>query len=125
MIKIGAVIYNALYGNVNIKAEVGNKIFPLVAPEKTTGNFIVYKRSFTTDGNKDSVRADASIELIIITTDYETGVDLAAEAITTINSLQGSNEGYYIFSAFNTSAGESFTEDGYNQTLNFTVKASY
>ena len=44
MFKITAEIQSLLLQNEDIKALVGNRVFPIMAPEGTDGDFIVYQR---------------------------------------------------------------------------------
>lgn len=44
MFKITAEIQSLLLQNEEIKALVGNRVFPIMAPEGTDGDFIVYQR---------------------------------------------------------------------------------
>ena len=57
---------------------LGNKIFPLIAPAKTTFPFLVYRRSYyTPQSNKDYDGEKVGIEIVIVSTQYEEGVDIA------------------------------------------------
>ena len=125
MIKIGKVIYQVLAANPDIVNAVGNKIYPLIAPENTSGNYIVYKRNYTNEQTRDNYLGQAEIELIIITTDYNTGIDISSACIDSINSIKGDAGNYYIQNSNNTGGGESYTVDGYIQNLTFSIKAAY
>ena len=41
---VGNTLRTLLLKDKSIKDQIGNNIFPCVAPEKTDGDFIVYKR---------------------------------------------------------------------------------
>ena len=41
---IGNVVRSILVADEEVSEQVGNKVFPLVAPENTVGDFIVYSR---------------------------------------------------------------------------------
>ena len=124
MIKIGQIIYNSLAANTAITNLVGNKIYPLIAPENTTGSFIIYTRSYTNENNKDSYTGEITIELLIISIDYKNSIELAENCINTLTTLEGQNNDYYIFNCVNVSGSESYNENGYTQNLVFTIKAS-
>lgn len=124
-IKIGKTIYKMLSGSTAVTAEVGNKIYPLIAPDTTTFPFIVFSRSgIDTQYCKDCVYEDrATITVIVVAEDYETAVDTANAVRQAIeNKRYNDTENQIeIKGAYLQGVTEYYQNDTHVQTLNFTV----
>ena len=76
--EVGKDIRALLNASTDVTSALGNKIFPLIAPAKTTFPFLVYRRSYyTPQSNKDYDGEKVGIEIVIVSTQYEEGVDIA------------------------------------------------
>jgi hypothetical protein len=75
-------VRNILIADKTIKSFVGNKIYPLIAPDGTSGDFIVYQR----DGNSESESKmgvsdiEATVFIIIVSDNYKHSQDMAMAA---------------------------------------------
>jgi hypothetical protein len=115
MLSIGKYINHSLSGITGITS-----ISPLMAISGNT-NYIVYKRSgitpeYTRDGcslNRTSVQID------IMSTDYETSIDLAEKVRNKLESKTGVFNGVEILNAVLTNASENTDGNIYIQTLFF------
>lgn len=75
---VGKDIKTLLSSSADVTSALGNKIFPLIAPAKTTFPFLVYRRSYyTPQSNKDYDGEKVGVELVIASLKYEQGVDIA------------------------------------------------
>lgn len=123
---VGIDIREILLGNEDIVELTDSDIYPIVAPEGTLGNIIVYRRiKYQRDYGKMGLMDDvARIEVLAVADSYEESVSLAALIDDTLtgthtnseNSLKYSLE----FSLFDSE--EAFEDNKYVQTLIFEVK---
>ena len=124
-IKIGKTIYKMLSGSTAVTAEVGNKIYPLIAPDTTTFPFIVFSRSgIDTQYCKDCAYEDrAAITVIVVAEDYETAVDTANAVRQAIENKRynDTDNQIEIKGAYLQGVTEYYQNDTHVQTLNFTV----
>ena len=86
--RIGTVIRKILIDNEDVKQLVGDKIFPLVAPQSTEGDLIVYYRDeYSKDYTKMGVYNDnCKVYVTIVSDSYDRSQEIA-EAV--INALEG------------------------------------
>lgn len=116
--KIGKEIVTILNGSSDVTDALGNKIFPLVAVPNTTFPFMVYRRSYYTPANnKDYEGEKVGIELVIATTKYEDGVDIADKVATAINHARTT----MIDDVIITNIKEDFIEETFIQQINLEV----
>ena len=82
MLSVGVDIRTLLLADEPLKALVGNNIFPLVAPEKTTGDFITIRRSaYKLTRNKMCETEETPTFLVAaFSADYDRSLEIA-EAI--------------------------------------------
>lgn len=75
----GSYLRDLLLNDEDIAEKVGTKIFPLIAPEKTTFPFIIYQRSSTYgDYNKDFLtNYIINIDLVVFSTKYADTIEIA------------------------------------------------
>ena len=79
--KIGTTIRQLLLNDEKIHNAVGDNIFPLIAPEETTGSFIIYQRDeYSKDYTKQGIYEEACIIYITVVADtYDTSQKIAID----------------------------------------------
>lgn len=120
---VGIDIKDILEQNSAITQFTGNNIYPLVAPENTLGDFIVYRRiKYSREYAKMGLSEDtARIEITAIADSYEDSISLAALIDSTLTGSHNNEEGYSLtFQLFDSEEG--FDDMKYLQTLIFEVK---
>ena len=77
---IGNTIRDILIDSI-VFEQVGNHIYPLVAPENTKGDFIVYLRQkYGRESVKQGIYEDAcEVAVIAISEDYDKAIELASK----------------------------------------------
>lgn len=77
--RITTIIRKMLLANSNIAGRVGEKIYPLVAPKDTIGDFITYQRAeYTKNRNKMGVHGqDCFVYINAVSDGYGKSQDLA------------------------------------------------
>ena len=85
MLSVVTDIRNLFLNNATIMGLVGTNIFPLVAPEGTTGDFITVKRAgYKTERTKFGVLDETATMIIAaFSTDYDRSLEIA-EAMRTV-----------------------------------------
>lgn len=80
--KVTTAMREILLASSEIKALIGDKIFPIVATEGTKGDFIVYQRDEYSQDLTKMGRAgeDCKVFLFAVSEDYKRSQDLAAVA---------------------------------------------
>lgn len=119
---IGNDIRTLLLNDENIVKQVGSNIYPLIAPESTEGDFIIYMRNkYSKSMVKMGVYQDeCEVAVVGISDNYDDAVALAAKidnALTGHHVLNGAR--LQITLADST---ETFDDDKYIQTLVFNIK---
>ena len=116
--KVGKELVNILQGSSAVTDALGNKIFPLVAVPNTTFPFMVYKRSYyTPENNKDYEGEKVGVEMVICTTRYEDGVDIADKVATAVHHARTD----LIDDVNITNIKEDYIEDTYTQQINIEI----
>jgi len=79
IIQIGKAIHSILTSSAQVRSYLGSKIYPIVAEEKTTFPFMVYRRdSIAEQFSKDSkYQETASFEVVIVDPDYNKAATIA------------------------------------------------
>lgn len=100
-----------------IAAIVGERIYPGIAPEGTTGTFVVYERdSYEVDTSKFGIyKQEANIAYQIVSDTYDEGQALA---VLILENLQGRHDGLQ-FDVIDSS--EYYEEKKYRQILLFKI----
>lgn len=100
-----------------IAAIVGSRIYPGIAPEGTTGTFVVYERdSYEVDTSKFGIyKQEANIAYQIVSDTYDEGQTLA---VLILENLQGRHDGLQ-FDVIDSS--EYYEEKKYRQNLLFKI----
>lgn len=77
--KIGNDIREMLMGDEEIQKAVKGRIFPVVAPVETNGDFILYKREkYSKEWNKMGVHSDdCQISVTVISDNYDSATSIA------------------------------------------------
>jgi len=80
MFKITSEIRSILINDENISQAIGKKIFPILAPEGTDGDFIVYQRDgFKEDRTKFGVANQSPLIFVsAVSADYGNSINLAS-----------------------------------------------
>lgn len=119
---IGNVVRDILLAESGVTAQVGANVYPLVAPEGTDGDFIVYSRQkYSKHNTKVGVYEDECILAVIAVSDnYDNSVALAAKidnALTGQHTIEGTK-----IEIFLQDSTEEFSENKFIQTLLFLIK---
>lgn len=116
---ISSVIRNLLLRSEELKSLVSGKIYPLYAPEKTEGDFVLYKR----DGHKSDYTkmgksgTECRIFINTISDDYDRGLDIAQKICEILEGKY--SDGMEIWLEDST---EETTDKKYIQVLLFSIK---
>lgn len=120
---VGNDIREILLANGDIVAEVGTNIYPLVAPEKVDGNFIVYAREkYAKEEVKMGVYEDvARVALSVVSNDYDEAIYIAALLDNALSGKHIKSDGTIIRIKL-VDSSEAFEDLKYIETLLFEVK---
>jgi hypothetical protein len=120
---IGNDIRAILLNDEEIVKQVGSNIFPLIAPETTEGDFIIYIRN---KYNKSAVKMgvyqdECEVAVVGISDNYDSAIALASKID---NALSGQHtlEGGVRLQITLSDSTETFEDDKYIETLVFTIK---
>lgn len=120
---IGNDIRAILLNDGEIVNQVGSNIFPLIAPETTEGDFIIYIRN---KYNKSAVKMgvyqdECEVAVVGISDNYDSAIALASKID---NALSGQHtlEGGVRLQITLSDSTETFEDDKYIETLVFTIK---
>lgn len=118
-LQIGKAIYSILADN-----GITN-VYPLVADEGTTFPFIVYRRiGLTPSSTKDrfNYKEMATVELIVASSTYDSGVELAEQVKSTLLGKRGTYNEINIGDIYLEDADEDYLEDTFVQKLTFNIE---
>lgn len=120
---IGNDIRAILLNDEEIVKQVGSNIFPLIAPETTEGDFIIYIRN---KYNKSAVKMgvyqdECEVAVVGISDNYDSAIALASKID---NALSGQHtlEGGVRLQITLSDSTETFEDDKFIETLVFTIK---
>ena len=120
---IGNDIRAFLLNDEEIVKQVGSNIFPLIAPETTEGDFIIYIRN---KYNKSTVKMgvyqdECEVAVVGISDNYDSAIALASKID---NALSGQHtlEGGVRLQITLSDSTETFEDEKYIETLVFTIK---
>lgn len=113
-------IFSLLSNNSTIQSFVGNKIFPLVAPQDTSGDFIAVQRDgYRREDTKMGIALQASVFFItIVSEDYDRSLTIA-DAV--YDALEGSHPQYEMRVKM-LDYGEEYMDSKYLQVLKFNLE---
>lgn len=120
MFKITTEVRAILLSSDSIKDVVGEKIFPIIAPENTKGDFIVYQRDgYKQDSTKFGVyRQMPIVNIIAVCERYERSQEMASLIYGTLSG-DFANPDIHIELEDST---EDFIDNKYIQVLQFSIK---
>lgn len=120
---IGNTLRTIMLGDASIIEQVGDNIYPIVAPEKTEGDFIVYRRAtYSKASVKMGVYEDkCDVGIIAICDDYDKSVELASKIDNALTGKHILKNGYKLEIMLSDST-EMYEDNKYVQTLIFTIK---
>lgn len=120
MLKITTEVRDILLTSGEIKSLIDDKIFPLIAPEKTEGDYIVYQRDgYKQDTTKMGVCTQMPlVNVIAVSENYDHSQDLASLIYDT---LSGDFVNPDIRIELEDST-EDFIDNKYIQVLQFSIK---
>lgn len=120
---IGNDIRTILLKDEDIVNCVGNNIFPIIAPEKTEGDFILYVRNkYTKSAVKMGVYQDeCEVAVIAISDNYDSAIALASMIDRTLTGPHTLDNGVRLQITLADST-ETFDDDKYIETLVFNIK---
>ena len=121
--RIGSIVREILLGNADLYALVGEDIFPIVAPEGTLGNFIVYRRDkYSKEYTKLGVVDDVChLAVSAIADNYDTALDIAVLLDNTLTGKHTTSNGENFIMKLIDST-EDFGDNKYVETLLFEIK---
>lgn len=120
---IGNVVRALLLENEDVVEQVSTNIFPLIAPEGTDGDFIVYMRErYGKSVVKQGVyEDDCELAVVAISDNYDSAIALASKIDNTISGKHTLENGVKLTILLKDST-ETFDDNKYIETLVFTIK---
>lgn len=120
---IGDDVRALLLADTNIAALVGEDIYPIVAPEGTDGEFIVYRREkYSKNTVKEGVVGDECIlSLTAVADNYDAAVTLAELIDNALTGKHTNGEGEN-FQMVLSDSSEAFEDNKYIEVLLFEIK---
>ena len=129
MIDILKVIYSILINDPNITQYVGNKIFPVVVPDKDNSGenidyplLVMIRSSIEPEYSKGCVSNISTVSIYCFSTQYYESVDMAIAVRDALEFYKGTVDGITISQCRLISASEDFTENAYSQLLTFEIR---
>ncbi len=121
--KIGNDIRKILMTDADVQQAVGNKIFPIVAPENTDGDFILYTReAYGKEYAKQGLYEDnCQEEILIVSEHYDNSTDIAEKVDKALSGRHTLDCGATITMTVATS-NESFQDNKYVQRIVFKIE---
>lgn len=120
---IGDDVRALLLADEDLVGIVGHNIFPIVAPEKTDGPFIVYQREkYSKKTAKEGVyEDDCMLSLTVVADNYDTAVDIAELIDNALTGKHTNDEGEK-FQMVLADSSEAFEDNKFFETLLFEIK---
>ena len=120
---IGNDIRSILLKDEDILNHVGSNIFPLIAPESTEGDFIIYMRNkYSKTAVKMGVYQDeCEVAVVGISENYDDAIALASKIDNALTGMHTLENGIRLQITLADST-ETFDDDKYIETLVFTIK---
>ena len=121
---IGNDIRAILLADGAVSGQVGNHIYPCVAPENTLGDFIVYQRS---KYSKESVKMgvysdDCEVAVVAISENYDNAIALASKIDNALTGNHVVGENNVRIKIELKDSTEVFEDNKYIETLLFEIK---
>ena len=121
MIATGKIVYSLLAANQQLQALVGDKIYPLVAEEKTLLPFVIYERTYSNEFNHDNYKSTSVFTITVLSETYSDGVDIAEAINNTLNNYSGEVLNTRVLKILNSGGGEAYAEGIYVQKIEYLV----
>lgn len=120
LFKVTTEVRAILLDSENIKIAIGENVFPIIAPEGTDGDFVVYQRDgYKQEYTKMGVACQAPlVNVSIVSEDYEKSQNLASLVYDTLSG-DFINPDLHIQLEDST---EDFIDNKYIQVLQFSIK---
>lgn len=120
---IGNDIRTLLLNDEEIVNQVGSNIYPLIAPENTFGDFIIYMRNkYAKSAVKNGVYQDeCEVAVVGISDNYDSAISLASKIDNALSGQYTLENGVKIQITLVDST-ETFDDDKYIETLVFNIK---
>lgn len=121
---IGNDIRSLLLADEDIYQQVGEHIYPLVAPENTKGDFIVYMREkYSKTATKMGVyEDDCELAIVGISDNYDSAVSLASKIDNALTGRHTINSGATTITINLSNSTETFDDNKYIETMVFNIK---
>lgn len=121
--RIGNEVRALLLNNPDIVQKLGHNIYPIVAPENTDGEFIIYQRDkYRKSWTKMGIYEDeCHLYVMAIADDYDAAIDLAEMIDNTLTGKHTTEKGEG-FTMDLIDSGEDFTDNKFIETLLFEIK---
>ena len=121
---IGNDIREILLQDSAITEAIGEKIFPVIAPEGTKDPFILYQRDkYKKSNTKFGVyEEECHLMITIVADDYDMAIYLAFLVDTALNGNHNNTETGCSFSAELFDSTEGFEDNKYYETLIYAIK---
>lgn len=121
-----SAIRTILLNDDNVKALVNNRIYPIVAPEKTQGNFIIYQRdSYSLKKTHMNIyEQSCSVFITCVSNSYDESqlmADSVYKALQGLYCYKDEDTGVVINSIDLTDSTEDAVNDKYIQVLYFNI----
>lgn len=123
--EIGSVIKSLLLSSSNLSTLIGKKVFPIIAPSGTEGDFILYRRTgvkplYTKDRNSSG--DTATVEILVVSDEYTRSVDIMNAVFVALQNKSGVIEGIDIDRIQMVDSEEEFQDDMYIQNMTFEIE---
>lgn len=123
--EIGSVIKSLLLSGGDLPIMVGRKVFPIIAPPGTDGDFIVYRRTgvkpaYTKDRNSSG--DTATVEILVVSDEYARSVDIMNAVFVALQNKSGVIESIDIDGIQMVDSEEEFQDDMYIQNMTFEIE---
>lgn len=120
------LIRQYLLSNEQVRAELGTKIFPIIAPDNTDGDFVTLTRiDYERARSKQGIYSNAvALEVAIVSDDYDRGISLARllDDLLEDDGLLWHDPTSRIIRVELLSASEDYDEYKYIQYLNYEIQ---
>lgn len=124
-VKVGEAIKDILLNDVNVKSFIDNRLYPVNvnSGEGAQLPYIVYQRQYVTyEGTKDwTLNESCNVSLNIVSNDYDEANNIADAVIDAMLFKKGTYGNLNISNINLTGIDESFSDDCFIETPNFTI----
>lgn len=119
---IGNDIRALLLANSAITEAVGSNIYPLIAPENTDGDFIIYQRDkYSKNWVKAGIYEDeCNVAVTIVSDNYDNSINLVSLVDKVLTGRHTTDDGY-VFKMNILDSTEQFIDNKYTQTIMFGI----